>query len=443
MRHSRLTRQRFSAVVGATAVVAVSASVLVPGAALAADRDDLVNEQSASQQKITELNADLEGLSAELRDAAITLATTRDKIPGAEKELAQAESELSAAQREAQANAVLLHAAESELASIDKAAVGTNQQVKEAEASVAELARLAYRGEALPTTLDLLANSATAEEFMNMYRVNEALTRAQTTALMRFEQDAGSVRNRQARQSAVKEKVHELKQQADALVRVQEEKQAAAEQKRDELKSLEDTIAAKSAVLESRKGEVQRQIDSENAQYAQITKQIQAIDEENRRKAAAAAQQAQANSDSGSYSSSGGSSAGGFIQPPIHTSLYVTSPYGWRIHPITGDRRMHYGVDLAAGCGLPQYAAAPGTVTYAGWYGGGGNTIAINHGMNGGSSWLTRYMHFDSLNVSVGQYVDRNTVIGYTGTTGGSTGCHVHFEVWQDGSTINPMSLIG
>ncbi|MDD7464787.1 MAG: peptidoglycan DD-metalloendopeptidase family protein [Actinomycetaceae bacterium] len=429
----------------------MGASLLIPGVSFAADRDDLVNEQSASQQKITQLNADLEGLSDELREATIALVTTRDKIPGAEAELAKAQAELSAAQREAQANAALLAAAEKELAGIQETAIGTNRQVNEARASVAELARLAYRGEALPSTLDLLANSATPEEFMNMYRVNEALTRAQTTALTQFEQDAGQVRNRQARQSAVKERVNELKQQADALVRVQQEKQDAAEYRRNELKRLEKTIAEKSAVLESRKGEVQRQIDSENAEYAQITKQIQAIDAENRRKAAAAAaaaaaaQRDQVSSDSGSSEPSGGSSwgGGGFIQSPIRTDLYVTSSYGWRIHPITGYETMHYGVDLAAGCGLPQYAAAPGTVSYAGWYGGGGNTIAINHGMNGGSSWLTRYMHFDSLNVSVGQYVDRNTVIGYTGTTGGSTGCHVHFEVWQDGSTINPMGLIG
>ncbi|MCI5826218.1 MAG: peptidoglycan DD-metalloendopeptidase family protein [Arcanobacterium sp.] len=437
----RSTKRQLVAIVA----LAVGGGLLVPGTAVAANRDDLVNDQTASQQKLNELNANLEGLSGELRSAAIALATTRAKIPGAEAELAAAESELSAAEREAQANAALLTAAERELAGIQKSAAGTKQHVTAARASVAELARLAYRGEALPTTLDLLANSATPEEFMNAYRVNEALTRAQTAALTQFEQDAGQVRNREARQSAVKNKVNELKQQADALVRAQQEKQAAAQNKRNQLKSLENTIAAKSAVLESRKGEVQKQIATENAEYAQITQQIRAIDAENRRKAAAAAAaaaraQAQAGGSGSGGSYSGG---GGFIQPPIHTPLYVNSPYGLRVHPITGYSTMHYGVDLAAGCGLPQYAAAPGVVTFTGWFGGGGNTIAINHGMNGGSSWLTRYMHLGSFNVSPGQRVDRGTIIGYTGTTGGSTGCHAHFEVWRDGSTINPMSIIG
>jgi murein DD-endopeptidase MepM/ murein hydrolase activator NlpD len=112
----------------------------------------------------------------------------------------------------------------------------------------------------------------------------------------------------------------------------------------------------------------------------------------------------------------------------------VSSPYGFRVHPIFGDRRLHTGWDMNAGCGTPIKAAASGRVFLSGWHGGYGNTIIIDHG--GGMATL--YAHQSSLGASYNQQVTAGQVIGWVGTTGVSTGCHLHFEVRISGTPVDP-----
>lgn len=119
----------------------------------------------------------------------------------------------------------------------------------------------------------------------------------------------------------------------------------------------------------------------------------------------------------------------------------VTSPYGWRIHPITGVEAFHNGVDLwSMGIyGKPIYATREGVVSYTGWYGSGGWTVMIDH-LDG---FKSIYMHMTNFIVSEGDFVTAGQVIGYVGSTGGSTGPHLHFEVRYNGAAINPMNYIG
>jgi murein DD-endopeptidase MepM/ murein hydrolase activator NlpD len=115
----------------------------------------------------------------------------------------------------------------------------------------------------------------------------------------------------------------------------------------------------------------------------------------------------------------------------------VTSGFGERFHPILGYARMHKGVDLAASYGAPIAAAAPGKVVAAGWAGGYGREVIIAHG--GGIQ--TRYGHMSRLAAAVGQTVSQGQVIGYVGSSGLSTGPHVHYEVLKNGRPVNPMSV--
>ena len=115
-------------------------------------------------------------------------------------------------------------------------------------------------------------------------------------------------------------------------------------------------------------------------------------------------------------------------------SYLATSLYGWRIHPIYGDERFHSGLDLGAGYGSPIYACDSGTVIIAEYYGGYGNLIVIDHG-NGMTTW---YGHQSGFAVGVGDYVERGQVIGYVGSTGDSTGPHLHLEVHVGGSSQDP-----
>ena len=115
----------------------------------------------------------------------------------------------------------------------------------------------------------------------------------------------------------------------------------------------------------------------------------------------------------------------------------ITSTYGMRRHPILGYARMHSGIDYGAAYGSPIYAVADGTVTYAGRHGGHGNYVRLQHG--GGLG--TGYGHMSRIAVSSGTHVRAGQVIGYVGSTGLSTGPHLHLEAYQGGRTVNPASI--
>ncbi|MCE5286475.1 MAG: peptidoglycan DD-metalloendopeptidase family protein [Pelosinus sp.] len=138
-----------------------------------------------------------------------------------------------------------------------------------------------------------------------------------------------------------------------------------------------------------------------------------------------------------SNSSYGGSVKGtGALQWPIRGE--ITSPFGGRIHPIFGTYIGHTGIDIAADYNDPVRAADGGIVISAGWYGGYGNAVIIDHG----NGMTTLYGHNTSLAVSEGQRVSKGQVISYAGSTGNSTGPHVHFEVRQNGTPVNPLNFL-
>ncbi|HET9629915.1 MAG TPA: M23 family metallopeptidase [Novosphingobium sp.] len=116
----------------------------------------------------------------------------------------------------------------------------------------------------------------------------------------------------------------------------------------------------------------------------------------------------------------------------------LTSEFGMRWHPVLGGRRQHKGVDLAAPMGTPIHAAADGMVERADWFSGYGLYVAIEHG----GEIETRYGHMSRLNVAAGQMVHKGDIIGYVGTTGRSTGPHLHYEVRVAGEAVNPMPYL-
>ena len=116
----------------------------------------------------------------------------------------------------------------------------------------------------------------------------------------------------------------------------------------------------------------------------------------------------------------------------------ITSPYGWRTHPIFGTRTFHSGIDIGADYGEPILAADSGTVIYAGWISGYGNAVMIDHG----GGLVTLYGHNTEVLVSEGQQVSQGRVIAHAGSTGNSTGPHCHFEVRLHGETVNPLNYL-
>ena len=125
---------------------------------------------------------------------------------------------------------------------------------------------------------------------------------------------------------------------------------------------------------------------------------------------------------------------------PYPVDGYVTSPFGYRTHPIYHYWGLHDGVDFGGGCGTPLRAAAPGKVVASYCSGVYGNRLIVDHGVLGGKGIATIYNHASGYTVGVGDQVAEGQVIGYEGSTGWSTGCHLHFTVMANGQAVDPMN---
>jgi murein DD-endopeptidase MepM/ murein hydrolase activator NlpD len=133
--------------------------------------------------------------------------------------------------------------------------------------------------------------------------------------------------------------------------------------------------------------------------------------------------------------------AGAFVWPsrlPLAAAA-LSSRFGARYHPILGGWRQHSGVDLAAATGTPVTAPSPGVVVAAQWWGGYGLLVAIDHG----KGMQTRYAHLSQIAVAYGQQVSSGQVLGYVGSTGNSTGPHLHYEMRLNGQPLNPLTATG
>jgi murein DD-endopeptidase MepM/ murein hydrolase activator NlpD len=191
--------------------------------------------------------------------------------------------------------------------------------------------------------------------------------------------------------------------------------------------------------------EVARQAEEARkaAEAAEAARQAEVLRQQRAVAAAAAAaarpsNPAPAPAPSGGGSSGGGASTGsGWVRP---SAGYMSSGYGMRVNPVTGVYRMHDGIDLAPGCNSPIYAATSGTVTFAGLTGGYGNYIQISHG--GGVSTAYGHIVNGGIKVSRGQSVVAGQLIALVGSTGNSTGCHLHFETRVGGASTNPVPFM-
>lgn len=249
--------------------------------------------------------------------------------------------------------------------------------------------------------------------------------------------------------------------QLSAATQAVETERADLEQQKLDLQQTEDDLAVEQAELETKRAKADTLITQMQAEYASLSDEFLAAEADEaavreqikktetdyfnalaKEQAAAAAAAAAANkpssgSNSSSASSSGGASSGGFAFPLAY-STGVTCAYGPRVHPINGNKSFHYGVDLAAGMNTEIYATKSGTVTGATYGEANGYYVTINHG----DGYSSIYAHMTNYVVSVGDSVKQGQLIGYVGTTGWSTGPHLHFEILYNGSNVNPMNYI-
>lgn len=248
-----------------------------------------------------------------------------------------------------------------------------------------------------------------------------------------------------------------LQQLAEATAAVKAEREEL-EQQKTELEAAQVELADEQAVLEAQREQADKLIIQMQIEYAALSDEFKAAEEaedairqtikktetdyfnalqKEKAEAERIAALNRQNNNKADSNSAGATASGGFLFP-LGWSNGVTCAYGPRTHPIYGYQGFHYGVDLGSSMNTAIYATKSGTVTASSYGEANGYYVTINHG----DGYSSLYAHMVSNEVAVGDYVTQGQVIGHVGTSGWSTGPHLHFEIYLNGSNINPMTCI-
>ena len=453
----------------AVLVTVLGLSLFVAGPSHADELDDRLakakHQQTQSKAAIDDLKDELSETDKELADAYLQLKQAESQLPVAEANLSIANKEYQEAQREADNLAQKLSDAQDEKSSLEDQISQNEESMKAARSGVVEMARQAARGDLDMTSLGLIVGAESTDDYIQRYNMNTAALRSQSKSLDKLRQARAISANAQVRLGAVNDIITGLKEEADAKVLDTQAKYQKAEDAKSQVEHLIAQQQDATSKIEGRKQAAEQQLKEEQANSASLSDEIRKIAglQEKQRKAEEAAEakrkadelkrqqeedrKNQANhgsSGSGSSGSttpppsSGGSSSGWFSWPTQYR--VVTSSYGWRLHPILGYYRLHAGTDMRAYCGTEIRAGRAGTVVWAQWKTGFGNQVMLNHGTIGGANVMSSYNHLTRSIVHPGQQVSEGQLLGYAGNTGLSGACHLHFEVYVNGSTVNPMT---
>lgn len=257
--------------------------------------------------------------------------------------------------------------------------------------------------------LDVLLNSRDILEFVSRYYIINKMTEYDSKAIEEVEQ----------KKLVLQKKANELKE-AKANMRLVK---AEAEEQTVVLQNTKTILQNHKDSLSETEQDLQAQIDAYKRQQEELENLIL-------------------------YAIYGSSYeiqySGGVMIWPTHTTSYITSPYGSRLHPIQGIIKNHAGIDIGGSMGDPVYAAAEGVIIYSQMNDGGyGNMVMIDHGINSeGVKIVTLYGHGSQLLKNVGDTVNMGDVIMLVGSTGNSTGPHIHFEVRENGVAVDPKKYL-
>jgi murein DD-endopeptidase MepM/ murein hydrolase activator NlpD len=422
---------------------------LVPGLVHA---DDLDDERKQVRQKISQTQQKVSSANSSVRSASSILKESREQLTKAQAHLADVQQQLETAREKEKSAKEKLAKAEKELELAAAAVVKGEQDVAAQEAVIAEAARAAYQQQTDLAGLSFVVGGENTGDLANRIQWNSTifdttgaeLDRLQTLLL---QLEAAKEKKKQAEEKAKADKdeatqlvetTESLEAEASAaaaavsaLVAQNEANEAAAKQ---ELAAYEADLAEFKAE-DDRVGKlITARIAAEKLAAARRAAAAQAAAA--RKSASSSRPSSSSSSSSGSYSSS---SYWGMIRP---TPGRVTSPFGTRIDPINGSIAFHSGTDFAPGCGTPIRAVRAGTVSYRAYAGTYGNRLVISHGAVKGVYLSSAYNHASRYIVSVGQRVQQGQVVGYVGSTGRSTGCHIHFQIYENGDLANPMRFL-
>ena len=420
---------RAGLLIAITAAVAVSTTVPV-GAGPAEDKSRVDRELEQARGDLDESTSDLVNATAALTRAKDALVSARDELAVVRGDLVVARAKDAAASRQLAA-ATAAETAAAEQAEQAKAEVFRQRQ------QIAQFANATYQN-ANMTALSVVVGARTTDDLLSAMQVVETVSGSQVVALTRYANARTQMNVRLAVAHQTQDTSTRLRRQAAAnlgdVKRLEDKQQAQTAKVAQLVAGRADMQRAAARAKADARGEITK-LEQERAT---ITAQLQAIARkraaEERRRAAARAEQQQA------PAARSAPSGGGLFGRPVNGP--VTSPFGYRYHPILHYWRLHDGMDFGVACGTPLYAGRGGQVVGA-YYGSGyGNRVIIDHGWLDGASMSTSYNHMTSFTVGSGQQVSRGQLIGYSGTTGMSTGCHLHFMVYRNGTPVNPANYL-
>ena len=412
------TRRRGVALLAAGLGLILSGGVSAP----TAGADSVADRKQTLDRQLDELRETLEGTSKSLVDAAVNLKRAQSELVDANADLARARAALAEATRRDLALAARLAVAEAAAAKAGRELEARRSEEAETRSRIGGLAREAYTTSGL-SGLSIALDAQNPAQFADRVDVAGTALRQQNEAIARLEVQQADTRARQSRLEAAQNEVAELKRESEVLV----ERRRSAEQSADRAAGqIADLVALKARSVKT----ISARKSAERKRVAALQRQQDALAKLLRKKAGSRA------SSSSVRSFRNGS---GRLSYPVQAP--ITSGFGYRFHPILHYSRLHAGTDFGAPCGTPVRAAAPGTVIRAGRAGGFGNQVVIMHGRLHGANVATSYNHLSRFVVRSGT-VKRGQLIAYSGTTGLSTGCHLHFEVYVNGTHVNPMGWL-
>lgn len=411
-------------------------------AAAAVAVDDASAEVSSAVAAYEKARAELASAEAELdraekaTDEARKLDEQRaDELADAEHKVAQAEADVAAAQAafdsvDARTNEEITVITQQSGPLVDLALLFT-------DISMSDLNHRAQLAETLLSSSALELDELTERRF-TLDAAESAAEDARSDAQVAREAAAAALADTEAREAAAEA----AREDVAAKLMQRDEAKAAAEAELAKEEARQADLAVESADVDRRiaeriaKQEAERKAKEEADRKAREKAEADRLAKEaaDRR---AREQVAAAPAPAAPAASKPASSASGFIRP---VEGRLTSQYGMRLHPILGYRKLHDGTDFGAACGTPIRAAADGVVAERYYNAGYGNRLMIDHGRLGGAYVTTGYNHATRYVVSVNQRVTKGQVVGYVGSTGYSTGCHLHLMVWENGSVVNPMA---
>ena len=417
--------------VGLCAALAVALSLgLVPLSSA-----DTAGDKKKLDANIAALRIALEGTSQDLAKAFLELQRTKALLPRARQELTAADAAQSVADRHNQTMAAALAVAEANAAKATDALVQNARDSQDAHDQLGNLVRDDYQQGGV-SGLSIALEATSPQDLTNRIIMMDTVMRVRRATLRGLDTMRAQGEAAQAYLVAVRRQVAALKVQAQAALAkamAARKTAAAAKAKLDLLYAAQTRYEA--AVAVKKAAEIAN-VKKMQAQSDVLTRQLAARAKAAREAAARAAAARGARQPVPRSVPQGIRS--GFLSYPSNAP--VSSEFGMRFHPVLRIWRLHAGIDFAANCGSPVYAAAGGDVIMAtpvSQSGGYGNQLVIDHGLQRGVDLTTTYNHLASF-VVTGGHVERGQLVAYSGTTGLSTGCHLHFETRQDGTPVNP-----